>query len=112
MQLSSLIFYILIGVIVLLFALFWIIGYDMPYDDNPDYSAPLLTDALIWFMIVLTFSTFGLAVFGAINGMRKNKGENVVVNNVPARRILWRSSSVRRCCLCLPTLSRVPMRSW
>ncbi|WP_278906292.1 amidohydrolase family protein, partial [Leyella stercorea] len=87
MQLSSRIFYILIGMIVVLFALFWIIGYDMPYDDNPDYSAPLLTDALIWFMIVLTFSTFGLAVFGAINGMRKNKGENVVVNNVPARRI-------------------------
>ena len=87
MQLSSRIFYILIGVIVVLFALFWIVGYDMPYDDNPDYSAPLLTDALIWFMIVLTFSTFGLAVFGAVNGMRKNKGENVVVNNVPARRI-------------------------
>lgn len=37
MQLSSRIFYILIGVIVVLFALFWIIGYDMPYDDNPDY---------------------------------------------------------------------------
>ena len=73
MQLSSRIFYILIGVIVVLFALFWIIGYDMPYDDNPDYSAPLLTDALIWFMIVLTFSTFGLAVFGAVNDMRKNK---------------------------------------
>jgi len=87
MQLSSRIFYILIGVIVVLFALFWIIGYDMPYDDNPDYSAPLLTDALIWFMIVLTFATLGLAVLGAVNGVRKNKGENVVVNNVPARRI-------------------------
>lgn len=37
MQLSSRIFYILIGVIVVLFALFSIIGYDMPYDDNPDY---------------------------------------------------------------------------
>ena len=60
MQLSSRIFYIIIGVIVVLFALFWIIGYDMPYDDNPDYSAPLLTDALIWFMIVLTFATLGL----------------------------------------------------
>ena len=82
MQLSSRIFYILIGVIVVLFALFWIIGYDMPYDDNPDYSAPLLTDALIWFMIVLTFATLGLAVLGAVNGVRKNKGENVVVNNV------------------------------
>lgn len=87
MQLSSRIFYILIGVIVVLFALFWIIGYDMPYDDNPDYSAPLLTDALIWFMIVLTFATLGLAVLGAVNGVRKNKGENVVVNNVPVRRI-------------------------
>ena len=39
------------------------------------------------YVIVLTFSTFGLAVFGAVNGLRKNKGENVVVNNVPARRI-------------------------
>ena len=105
MQLSSRIFYILIGVIVVLFALFWIIGYDMPYDDNPDYSAPLLTDALIWFMIVLTFATLGLAVLGAVNGVRKNKGENVVVNNVPARRI---SVAV----VVGTVLFRAPMRSW
>ena len=91
MQLSSRIFYILIGVIVVLFALFWIIGYDMPYDDNPDYSAPLLTDALIWFMIVLTFATLGLAVLGAS---------------------LWLSLSEQCSPSCSPMLFRAPMRSW
>ena len=86
-QISGRIFYVLIGVSVLLFALFWIVGYDMPYYDNPDCSAPVFTSALIWFMLVLTFATLALAVLGAATGMRKNRGENVVVNNVPARRI-------------------------
>ena len=87
MQLSKYIFYILIGATVILFALFWIIGYDMPYVDHPDYSAPLLTGVLIWFMLLLTFATLALAVWSVARGLRKNRGENTVVNNVPVRRI-------------------------
>lgn len=87
-QLSSRIFYIVIGVAVVLFALFRFVGYDIPYDENPDYNAPLLTGVLIWFMIVLTLATLGIAVWGWQRGVRKSRGENVVVNNVPAHRIM------------------------
>ena len=33
--------YALIALIVLLFGLFFLVGFDTPYDENPDYNAPL-----------------------------------------------------------------------
>lgn len=86
-QVSSRIFYALTGVIVLLFILFRFVGYDIPYDENPDYNAPLLTGVLVWFMILLTFAALAVALWGWQRGVRKSRGENVVINNVPARRI-------------------------
>ena len=86
-QISGRIFYLLIALTVVLFVLFRLVGYDIPYDENPDYNAPLFTGVLIGFMLLLTLLTLGLAVWGAIRGMKKGMGENVVVNNVPARRI-------------------------
>lgn len=86
-QVSGRIFYALIGVIVLLFILFRFVGYDIPYDENPDYNAPLFTGILVWFMILLTFATLVVALWGWQRGVRKLRGENVVINNVPARRI-------------------------
>lgn len=86
-QISGRIFYLLIALTAVLFLLFRFVGYDIPYDENPDYNAPLFTGLLIGFMLLLTLATVGLAVWGAVRGLRKNRGENVVVNNVPARRI-------------------------
>lgn len=86
-QTASYIFYIIIGVSVLLFVLFRLVGFDMPYDENPDYNAPLLTGTLVGFMILLTVVALVMAVVSMVRSVRMNRGEDVVVNNVPARRI-------------------------
>lgn len=86
-QLSTRIFYIVVGVSAVLFLLFRLVGYDIPYDENPDYNAPLLTGTLVAYMLVLTVATLALMVWGMLRSMRRASAENRVVNNVPARRI-------------------------
>ena len=76
-QISGRIFYLLIALTAVLFLLFRFVGYDIPYDENPDYNAPFFTGLLIGFMLLLTLATVGLAVWGAVTGLRKNRGETV-----------------------------------
>ena len=56
-RLSNIVFYVLIGIIVVLALLFRLVGFDMPYEYNFDYNAPLLTGAVVTFMLVLTGGT-------------------------------------------------------
>ena len=86
-QISSRIFYVIVALSAVLFVLFWLIGYDMPYEEDPEYNAPLLTGVLVSFMIVLTIAAVALMTWGLIRSVRKNSDANRVVNNVPARRI-------------------------
>ena len=86
-QLSSRIFYIVIAVSAVLFVLFRLVGYDIPYDENPDYNAPLLTGTLVGYMLVLVVATLALMVWGLLRSLKASSSENRVVNNVPARRI-------------------------
>ena len=46
-RLSQRILYVLIGMATVIFSLFYVIGYDHPYAINPNFNAPLFTDAVI-----------------------------------------------------------------
>ena len=52
-QISQKVFRLMIGLAVLVFGLFYLIGYDLPFDENPDFNAPLFTDVLIFLMLSL-----------------------------------------------------------
>ena len=41
-KISQQVFYIMIGLAVLIFGLFFLVGYDLPFEENPDFNAPLL----------------------------------------------------------------------
>lgn len=41
-KLSQSIFYVLVGFAVITFFLFFCVGYDMPFEENPDFNAPFL----------------------------------------------------------------------
>ena len=49
-QMSTRLLYAMIGVTAVVFALFYLVGYDMPYVFDPDYNAPLLTDIVLIFI--------------------------------------------------------------
>lgn len=86
-QTASVVFYAIIGLTIVMFALFRFVGFDRPYDDNPDYNAPLFTGTLITFMCLLVAATLGIAIWSACNTWRKNGNEGSVVNKIPARKI-------------------------
>ncbi len=92
-RISRRVLYILVGMTAVLFAAFRFVGYDMPYLENPDFNAPLLTGVLVWFMSLLVAVAFVVTVFSAVSGMRKNRDEARVVNGVPAARIAWATAA-------------------
>ncbi len=86
-KLSSRVLYAIIALVCLLFGLFWLVGYNRPYEDDPNFSAPLFTDVVIVFMELLVFATACCAVWALVRGLKiRGKGEKME-NNVPIKRI-------------------------
>ena len=85
-QVSQRIFYILIALAVLVFGLFFLVGYDMPFEENPDFNAPLFTDVLIGLMWLFLVGGIGLAIYSMWKDYRGSRSV-AVVNGVPVRRI-------------------------
>ena len=85
-KISQQVFYVMIGLAVLVFGLFFLVGYDLPFEENPDFNAPLFTDVLILLMWLFLIGGTGLAVFSMIRDYRSSKSE-AVVNGIPVRRI-------------------------
>lgn len=69
--------------VVIVFGAFFLIGYDVPYEDDPSFNAPLLTDAVLVFMYVLVSGAVLLAVAAVAVGLRRSGGSSSVVNNIP-----------------------------
>ncbi len=85
-KISQQIFYIMIGLAVIVFGLFFLVGYDMPFDENPDFNAPLFTDVLIVLMWLFLVGAVVLAIGSMIKDYRFSKTD-AIVNGVPVRRI-------------------------
>ncbi len=86
-RLPSRLLYVLSGIIVLVFALFWLVGFDRPYEDDGNFNAPLFTDALLVLMLLLTAGAIGVAAWSAIRSGKVSGGGERVVNNIPVRKI-------------------------
>lgn len=89
-RVSQSIFYLLMALIVVVYLLFWLVGYEHPYDDNPDFNAPLFTGVLITFMLLLLLVAVAVTVWAGVRSARLMRGRSGLENGVPARRIaVW-----------------------
>lgn len=86
-KLPSRLLYVLSGIIVLVFALFWLVGFDRPYEDDGNFNAPLFTDALLVLMLLLTAGAIGVAAWSAIRSGKVSGCGERVVNNIPVRKV-------------------------
>ena len=84
-KISIRVLYLLVAVVAVVFIAFALIGFSRPYDDNPEFNAPLLTDVVLVLMYLLFFGPLGVAIWSLVKGL-KYRGERVV-NGVPARKI-------------------------
>jgi uncharacterized membrane protein (UPF0182 family) len=87
-RVSQRVLYVVIAFTVIVFGLFYTIGYDRPFDDDPSFNAPLFTDLLLAFMFVLTFIAAGVSVWAVVRSLSKmRQAGNGIENNVPVARI-------------------------
>ncbi len=88
-KISQRVLYWLIGVIVVLFALFYLVGYDLPFLDNPDFNAPLFTDVLIYFMVLLFIGAISSLGYSAWKGYRSSGRQMKLENGIPETKLRY-----------------------
>ena len=86
-KISQRVFYCLLALAALVFALFFLVGYDMPFEENPDFNAPLFTNVLLFLMWMLLILAFFLAVYSVVNSYRKNASKEKTIHGIPAKKI-------------------------
>lgn len=79
---------LLLGLTVVVFALFYLVGYDVPYIFDPDYNAPVLTDVLLLFIYFMTALAVGVLCVSVVRGY-KRRARQTVENGIPVARIAW-----------------------
>lgn len=82
-QLSRWVLYALSALTAFMFALYYLIGYDQPYVENPDFNEPLLTTALLFFMYALLVTTVGIGVWSILRETKLRRSESKVSNGIP-----------------------------
>lgn len=69
-RVSRRVLYALIGVTLVAYALFALVGYQTPYELEPDMNAPLFTDLLLGLAWVTLFLSLALAVVSTVHSHR------------------------------------------
>lgn len=86
-QISSRLLYVIIGLSGVVFLLFWLVGYDRPFDEDPNFNAPLFTDALLVLMLLIFLAAVAFAAWAVWRTLKvRGRGERMV-NNIPVKRI-------------------------
>lgn len=88
-QISTRVLYVLLAVIVLLFGAFFLIGYDIPYDEDPTFNAPMFTDAVLVFIYMLVLATVGITAYAVYRSIKGRDKTSDTINNIPAAKIVW-----------------------
>jgi len=85
-KISQRVFYILLGISAVVFLLFFFVGFDMPYWENPDFNEPLFTDVLLILMWILIILTVVVSCFSIVKAYRVDD-KIEVVNGIAEKRI-------------------------
>lgn len=97
-RLSSRVLYMLVAITVLVFGFFYIIGFDTPFEDDPLFNAPLLTDLLLALVCLITLIALLLSVVSALMWLR-TKRIHTSVNGIPTSRIAYGSAGLMLSCM-------------
>lgn len=87
-KISQRVFYVLIALSALTFGLFFLVGYDMPFEENPDFNAPLFTNVLLGLMVFLLVMAMALTAYSLAKGARLAASQGSHTHGVPERKIV------------------------
>lgn len=73
-DIARIVLYALLALVVVMFGLFYLVGYNHPFDENPEYNAPELSGALVTFTLVFVVLTAVVWLSAVVVGIkRRNK---------------------------------------
>lgn len=94
-KISSRALYLLAGIAMVVFVLFWLVGYDRPFEDDPNFNAPLFTNVLLVLMVLYLLLGIGFSVWSVVSLLRKRGKTEAVENGIPVKKIgYWVSGGV------------------
>ena len=56
------------GISIVILLLFFVVGYDRPFEENPKFTDPMLTDALLIWTYFLVFAAIVVTIWSLIHG--------------------------------------------
>lgn len=86
-KISQRIFVVIAAMTAVVFLLFFFVGFDMPYWENPDFNDPLFTDAVMVLMWLLLVVAAVLTVCSVVRAMHMEGTSVQEVNGIKERRI-------------------------
>lgn len=86
-RLSMSVFYTLVALSVLIYALLWFVGYSRPFDENPNFNAPLFSNALIGWVYLLVIGTVGMVAWTVFRTLKVRGKSDSYDNNIPIKKI-------------------------
>lgn len=84
---STLVRYAIIIVAALVFAMFYLIGFDIPFDEDPQYNDPMFTDMVIILMWAVLLAAIGIAGWSMARIIRSHSTSSGKQFGIPVRKI-------------------------
>ena len=84
-RISSRILCVLSALIALMFVLFFLVGYNRYFEEDSQFRAPLLTDALLVFVALVLIGTLAVTAWSVVAGWRQRASAGTMVGRVPLR---------------------------
>lgn len=98
-KISSTVLYALVALVAVAFILFYSVGYGMPYDDDPQFNAPLFTDVLLSVIYIVLGMTLVALFFSAVLSLRPRSRDKSFSNGIPSAAISYAVSAFVFVCL-------------
>ena len=77
----------LVAISAVVFIAFWCVGYDMPYEEDADFNAPMLTDMLLGYIYLMVVVAIGVTAYSVVHGIRTRGRQGYSENGVAAGHI-------------------------
>ncbi|MGI6223426.1 MAG: hypothetical protein ACOYJG_07435 [Prevotella sp.] len=88
-RISQTILYVLVGLSMVVFILFWTVGFDRPSFDSPNFNDPVFTDALIVLMWLMLIGILGITIWSIATTLKKRGKAQRLENGIPVKKISY-----------------------
>lgn len=88
-HISQTLLYVMVGLCMMVFILFWTVGFDRPSTESANFNDPLFTNALIALMWLMLICAAGITVWSIVTTLKKRGNAQRYENGIPVKKISY-----------------------